>query len=142
MPNAPRDSGSIFGNRQGGEVVRHSFKLSATTSTTATKLPFAPINATADQPVMLEAQIAVITADGGTSPTLSVGFTGAGYTDLVNAASTASGAAAGVFLPASNATGKKIVTALTDLYYIQGGTPDGAGVVWIIVDVTPLNTRT
>lgn len=98
--------------------------------------------ASADVPLMLEAQIIVTTADGGTTPTMSLGYTASGYTDLVSGASTATAATGGTFLPASNATGKKLITSDTQLYYKQGGTPDGAGVVWLIVTATPLNTLT
>lgn len=138
--NAPTLSGSIYGARQGGVPVRHAYRVSSTTSTTATSTGIV-IKASADQPVLVEGQIIVTTADGGTSPTLSLGYTAAGYTDLVNAASTATAATGGTFLPASNATGKKLLTADTTIYYKQGGTPDGAGVTWLVFEVTPLNPR-
>lgn len=139
--NASTITGAVYGNRQGGVPVWHSYRVASTASTTATTTKII-IKASADQPVLLEGQIAVTTIDGGTSPTMSLGYTSSGYTDLVATASTATAATGGTFLPAANATGKKLVTADTEIYYKQGGTPDGAGVIWLLIAVTPLNPRT
>lgn len=133
-------TGPNYSIRLGSDVVRHTFVVSGSTSTTATQVFY--IQASTVEPAILEAQICVSTADGGTSPTMSLGYTASGYTDLVNVASTATAATGGTFLPASNATGKKRITADTAIYYKQGGTPDGAGVTTLILDVTQVNTST
>lgn len=117
-----------------------TFVVSGTSSTTAAK--FARIQASTQRPVLVEAQVCVSTADGGTTPTISVGITGANYTDFISGASTATAATGGTFLPASNAVGKYRLTSDTDVYYKQGGTPNGAGVITIILTLTPVNTST
>lgn len=132
-------SGAIIGLRSGSAPVRHTYVVSGSTSTTATK--WLTIKASAAIPVLLEGQIVVSTADGGTTPTMSLGVTSTA-TELVSGASTATAAAGGTFLPASNATGKYRLTADTDIYYKQGGTPNGAGVTTLILDVTTVNTDT
>lgn len=133
-------TGCIYGDRQGSIPAMQSFPIAANTSTTATI--FMRVKASAFAPVVVMAQIVVLTADGGSAPTLSVGYTATGYTDLINAASTATAATGGTFLPASNAVGKKILIADTDLYYKQGGTPDGAGVTYILLSIFSVNTDT
>lgn len=136
-------SGSIYGVRQGGVPVYQSKKItiaSMAAYTTATSTNIV-VRASADQPVIVEAQIIVVTADGGTSPTASVGFTATGYTDLVNAASTATAATNGTFLPASNANGKVLLTADTEIFFKNGGVPSGTGVYWIILEIVNLNPR-
>lgn len=135
-------TGSIYGTRQGSIAVRHTFRVSGSTSTTSTK--FIRILASTAQPTIVEAQVVVTTADGGTTPTLNVSETAAGTGTgfFATPPSTATAATGGTFLPASNATGKYVFTADTDLYYLQGGTPNGAGVSTIILDVTTINTST
>lgn len=133
-------SGPIYGTRSGCPVVRQSKQISGTSSTTATSTGII-VRASTYSPVLIEAQIAVTTLDGGTTPTISFGYTGTGYTDLVNAQSTATAATGGTFLPASNVTGKKIVTTDTEIFYKQGGTPNGTGVTWLILDITTLNPK-
>lgn len=130
-------TGCVYGTRQGSVPAIHTLTVSSSTSTTATK--WLTIQASAAKPVVIEGQIVVQTADGGTSPTMSLGYTASGYTDVVNAASTATGATGGTFLPASNATGKKLLVADTDIYYKQGGTPNGAGVTHLILQVFSIN---
>lgn len=132
--------GPIYDNRQGSVPARQTFVVQDETSTDAISL--CRIQASEDSPVIVEAQVAVTTADGGGTPTVSVGYTASGYTDLINAESTATAATGGTFLPASNAVGKKYLTADTQIYYKQGGTPDGAGVFTIILDLTTVNTGT
>jgi len=133
-------SGAIFGNRQGGVPVTHSKRFAGQANTDPLSTGII-INATVDSPVWVEAQVIVTTADSGTTPTMSLGFTGANYTDLVNAASTATAATNGTFLPAANATGKVFLTARTEIFSKQGGTPNGTGVTWFIITVTNLNPR-
>jgi len=133
-------SGKTLGQRQGSVPVVQTFQIAANTSTTATRI--FTVQASTANPTVVEAQIVVTTADGGTSPTMSVGYTASGYTDLVNAASTATAATGGTFLPASNAVGKKYLTANTDIYYKQGGTPDGAGVTTLILKIYGVNLST
>jgi len=133
-------TGCIYGDRQGSVIPTQSYPIVSNTSTTATT--FMRVQASTYAPVVIEAQIVVLTADGGTSPTLSVGYTASGYTDLINAASTATAATGGTFLPASNAVGKKILTTDTDLVYKQGGTPAGDGVTYILLKIYSVNTST
>lgn len=138
MSNAFATSGSILGNRQGYGVVRHSYLVSGVSSIGSIATPIV-IDATVDQPVILEGQLLVVTADGGSTPTVSFGYTGSGFNDLVSGASIATGSSSGVFLPASNVTGKKFVTATQTITFVQGGTPNGTGVYYLIVDVTPMH---
>ncbi len=132
-------TGVIYGDRRGSVPARQTFVVSGTTSTTATK--FMRVRASTTRPVIVQAQICVSTADGGTTPTMSVGVDSTAN-QLVNGASTATAATGGTFLPASNALGKYRLTEDTDLYYKQGGTPDGAGVITIILDISTVNTST
>jgi hypothetical protein len=132
-------TGSVLG-RQGSVPVQQSYRVPGSTSNTAVK--FLRVLASAEKPVVIEAQIVVTTADAGTTPTLSVGYTASGYTDLINAESTATAATGGTFLPASNAIGKKIVTADTDLYYKQGGVCTGNAVSTILLRIYPINLDT
>lgn len=131
-------TGSVYENREGGVPVTQS-KLVSGNATTGTTSLIVTVNASADKPVLIEAQISVLTADSGTSPTVSVGYTTITYNDFINAASTATGSTGGTFLPAANAVGKKILTSTTVINYLQGGTPNGTGVYWIILNITPLN---
>lgn len=133
-------TGSTYTQRQGSNPVRHTLVVTGSTSTDAVK--WLRIKASAAAPVLLESQVAVSTVDGGGSPTISAGYTASGYTDLINAASLATAATGGTFLPANNATGKKLITADTDIYYKLGGTPDGVGVATLILDITTVNTAT
>lgn len=132
-------SGPFYGNRQGSVGGAYSWKISGTASTSTVALP-GIVQASADTPVVLEAQLLVATADGGTTPTASLGTTSGNANELINAASTATAAATGTFLPASNAVGKVVVTADTTLYFKQGGTPNGAGVYYWIIRAYELNT--
>jgi len=138
MGSATTIQGPAYG-RKCDIPTRLTFVVSGTTSTTATK--FARVQATTDRPLIVEAQICVSTADGGTTPTMSVGVDSTAN-QLVNAASTATAATGGTFLPASNAIGKYRLTADADLYYKQGGTPDGAGITTLVLTLTPVNTST
>lgn len=133
-------TGSVYSEiRQGSVPVRHTYVVSGNTSTAATSTGIT-VKASAFKPVIIEAQIAVTTADGGGTPTISVGYTASGYTDLINAASTATAATGGTFLPASNAIGKKYITTDQEIFFVQGGTPNGAGVTTIILDISTVNT--
>ena len=132
------ETGEILGTRQGSRVVRQSVKVSSNTSTTATKV--FRVKASSTEPVVVEAQVSVVTADGGTTPAVSIGTNSATYDNIVDSASTATGTATGTFLPASNALGKVMLFEDTDLYYIQEGTPDGAGVYYLLIDITDVNT--
>lgn len=136
---ASHGQGATLSNRLGCNPVVQTYVVSGATSTTATSTGIV-IQASAFAPVIVEAQICVSTADGGGSPTLSVGTVGANYTDLINAESTATAATGGTFLPASNAVGKYRLTADSTIYYKQGGTPDGAGVTTIILKIYDVNT--
>lgn len=133
--NGPNVSGSVFGTRQGSVPVRHSYRVRGVTSTTATAIPGFYLKASSDRPLSVEVQVYVETADTGTSPTMSVGVTGSGYTDFISGASTAAVA----FLPAANAVTRSGVTSNFQVYYKQGGTPNGVGSTWIIIDVYELN---
>lgn len=133
-------TGAIVGTRQGSACVRHSFRVTGNTSTAAVR--FMRIAASTVKPTTVEVQVLVTTVDGGGSPTLSVGSVGTGYTDIINGASLATAATGGTFLPASNALGKYVFTADTDLYYKLGGTPDGVGVSTILLNVATINTST
>lgn len=135
-------TGSVYSEiRQGSVPVRHTYVVSSNSSTSAFSTGIV-VKASTYKPAIIEAQVAVTTADGGTTPTISVGYTASGYTDLVNGASTATAATGGTFLPASNATGKKYITTDQEIYVIQGGTPNGAGVTTVILDVSTVNTST
>lgn len=106
---------------------------------TDTAVRFARVLASTDKPVYLETSVCVITADSGI--TVSVGFTGATYTDLINAASLTTAATGGTFLPASNAVSKYLFTVDTDLYYIGSSGAD-TGVVDIIFRWAQFSTDT
>lgn len=138
--SASHNSGAIFQERQGCIPTVQTFVVTGSTSTTAT-FSGITIKASAEAPVIIEAQACVSTADGGGSPTLAVGYTGAGYTDLLNDVSTATAASGGTFLPASNDVGKKRVADTTAIYWKQGGTPDGAGVTTVILKIYDVNTQ-
>jgi len=136
---ATHQRGATLSTRLGCVPVRHTYVVKNATTTDAVSTGIV-IQASTESPVIVEAQVCVSTVDGGGSPTLSVGYTGANYTDLISTASTATAATGGTFLPASNAVGKKRLTDTTTIYYKQGGTPDGAGVTTIILDVSDVNT--
>jgi len=138
MGSATKIQGPAYG-RLCDIPVALTFVVSGTSSTVAAK--FARVQASTDRPVIVEAQICVSTADGGTTPTMSVGVD-ATATQIINGASTATAATGGTFLPAANAVGKYRLTADTDLYYKQGGTPNGAGVTTLLLTLTPVNTST
>lgn len=127
-------SGPIKGIRNGSALVAQSYMLSGSSSTTSFK--WLTIAASSQEPVMIETQANVFTADTGTSPTLSVG-TSSGGTNIINAQSTTGTG----FFPASNATVKTMLTSDTDLYITQGGTPAGNGVIIVRVDPTWINTN-
>lgn len=134
MPS-PHGQGAAY-QRKGSLSIRHTYQVRSNTSTVATK--WLTIKASPERPVILNAQLVVTTADGGTTPTMSLGIT-ATATELINGASTATAATGGTFLPASNSVGKYYLTADTPLYYKQGGTPNGAGVTTLIVLVHDVN---
>lgn len=120
--------------RQSSVNVRYTYKTPAITDVA---VKFARIEASADKPVIVEAQVCVLTTDAG--ETVSVGYTATGYDDLVATASLATAATGGTFLPASNDVGKKYLTEATDLYYVGSAGAD-TGVVAIILDVASVNT--
>ena len=124
--------------RKGSTSIRHTYWVRNNTSTVATK--WLTIKASPTKPVIVNAQLVVTTADGGTTPTMSLGSVGAGYTDLINVASTATAAVGGTFLPAANSVGKYIFFQDTDIYYKQGGTPNGAGATILILLVHDVNS--
>lgn len=132
-------TGCIYGFRQGSVPAVHTLRISSSTSTNAVK--WLRVQASTTNPVILQAQVAVATADGGTSPTLNLSTSSNGTGTEIFAApvSLASGSAT-TFLPASNAVGKRLLTADADLYYKQGGTPNGAGVSYLILQITGVNT--
>lgn len=134
-------TGAIYGTRDGSVQSRQTWQTATTAVGTAANLPlsFGTIQASTTKPVILEAQIVVTVADGGTTPTISFGVTSTA-TELISAASTATAATGGTFLPASNAVGKYYLTADTQLWYKTGGTPNGAGTVTFILDITQVNT--
>lgn len=118
--------------RKGSVRVTHTCE-STSVGTTAVATPIV-IQATPEKPVFVEGSIFIRTVSGGTSPTVGIGTTTAA-TNLVGlTASTAS-----AFIPASNAVGKAICTADTPIYIIEGGTPNGAGVYDVLIDMFSLN---
>lgn len=129
-------TGNSYSVRQGCIPVTRQYRTPAITDTA---VRFDRIKASTTKPVMLEMQICVITVDA--TEDVSVGFTGPGYTDLINAASLGTAATGGTFLPASNATAKYLFTDDTDLYYV-GSTGSDTGVVDIIYTLTEFNTST
>lgn len=140
-------TGSAYGGRQGSTTVRHTYVIATTAQASGIVLgslagiPFPTIQASTTFPAILEASICVTAADGGTTPTISFGVTSTA-TEIISGASTATAATGGTFLPASNAVGKRYLTSDTQIYYKTGGTPDGAGSVTFILDVTTVNTTT
>lgn len=129
--------GAMLSTQKAGTPVYPAFQYTTTTSTTATSTGLT-IEASTTNPVIVMAEVVVTTADAGTTPTISFGYTASGYTDLINAASTATAATGGTFLPASNAVGKKYLTANTEIFYKQGGTPAGGGVVTLLLHIIPV----
>lgn len=133
---ASHGQGAAYQRKASNPVV-HTYWVRSNTSTTATK--WLRIKASAEKPAVLNAQLAVTTLDGGTSPTMSLGVS-ATATELINAASTATAGVGGTFLPASNAVGKYILFQDTDIYYKQGGTPNGTGATVLILSVHDVNS--
>ena len=137
-----RVTGPTYGDRQASVNSRHTYQMATTVQATAIVLPnFPTIQASTTNPVILTAQVCVSTVDGGTTPTISFGVTSTA-TELINAASLATAATGGTFLPASNAVGKYRITADTQIYYKTAAGNDGAGVVTLILDIAEVNTKT
>lgn len=137
-----RITGPTYGDRQASAHGRHTYQMATTAQASAIVLPnFPTIQASTSAPVILTAQVCVSTADGGTTPTISFGVTSTA-TELISAASVATAAAGGTFLPASNAVGKYRITADTQIYYKTAAGNDGAGVVTLILDMAEVNTKT
>lgn len=130
-------TGSVYSEvRQGSAPVDHTFPVPSGTATTAVFTGIT-IKASASKPVIVEAQAYIVAADSGTTPTVSVGYTAANYTDLLNAVDT-SGAIG--FYPASNAKGKAYLTSDAAIYYKRGGTPTGEGSQVVQLRISTVNT--
>lgn len=127
-------TGPVYNQREGSVTVRQTFPTGVITDVA---VKFCRIKASTFAPVIIEAQVLVTTIDA--TEDISVGYTAATYTDLINAASLGTAAAGGTFLPAANAVGKKYLTDDTDLYFI-GSTGADTGVATIILDLTTINT--
>ncbi len=125
-------SGPTFDEHMGSVNGRKTYKLALTD--VAQKI--CRVEATAYQPVIVEAQIYVNTLDA--TETVSVGTNSATYDDLINAAALTT---ADVFLPAANATGKLYLVTDTDIYAI-GSTGTDTGVITVILDLATVNTAT
>lgn len=114
-------AGPQRGNRRGSvasyQTIPIDTALATTDFVTATAKKLLTINATTARPVYLQLEAVIQTASNaaGTN-TLSVGQTGAGYTDMLSAVDLKG--AANVAYPASNAIIKRILTAKTDIYAI------------------------
>ena len=126
-------SGPIKGIRNGAPTVAQTYVVQGNSSTTSFK--WLTVAASSADPCLVETQLAVLTTDGGTTPTISVG-TSSGGTNLINAQATTAG-----FYPASNAVVKSFLTSDTDIYITQGGTPNGTGVSCVRLDLTWVNTN-
>jgi hypothetical protein len=129
-------TGNSYSVRQGCTPVTRQYRTPAITETA---VRFDRIAATTTNPVLVEMQINVVTADSG--ETVSVGYTATAYDDLISAASLGTAATGGTFLPAANDVGKKLLTADTDLYYV-GSAGSDTGVIDIIYTLTEFNTDT
>lgn len=111
---------------------RYTYYITAS----ATAARFARITASTAKPVIVEAQLYVVTLDA--TETISVGSNASDYDNLINDAALDT---ADVFLPASNATGKLYLTTDTDLYTLASAGTD-TGVVVVILDIATVNTTT
>jgi hypothetical protein len=131
-------------SKQGSVLNRRTYRIPATVTSTSAGISLSTnganctVHASVNSPTVVEAQVYIKTADGGTTPTISIGTNSTTYNNLVSAASTAT---AGVFLPASNAIGKLYLEADTTVYYKLGGTPTG-GVIDVILTVYGIDTNT
>lgn len=125
-------SGPTFDNHQGSVNGRKTYVVTLTdVAQTVCR-----IEASTFRPVIVEAQLYVNTLDA--TETVSVGTNSTAFDDLISGASLAT---AGVFLPASNATGKLYLTADTDIKAI-GSTGTDTGVITVILDLASVNTAT
>jgi hypothetical protein len=113
---------------------QYTFTFNSTAPGTTPVTTPITINATALVPVYIEGSIQVVTAGGGTSPTVGIGLTSSG-TDLIGLFSTT----ATGFFPANNAVAKSVATDTATLYIREGGTPAGTGVYRIIIKAASLN---
>lgn len=132
-------TGCVKGNRLGSAIVAHSVEIKYTEAVTAKRL--ISVKASATKPVLMEVSLHIQTANNsGTAATISVGKTGAGYTDMLNAVD-AKGAA-DVQYPAANAVVKRLLVADTDIYSVltQTGTAATTGSAWAIFKLFELNT--
>lgn len=119
--------------RKGSVPGRYTFKVTGPGTASATITPIV-INASVQNPVMIEGQIWIETASGGTSPTVGIGTTTAATNLVALTASTAAG-----FIPGNNQVGKQVATDVTPIYIIEGGSPNGAGVFHVIIQAHSLN---
>jgi len=125
-------TGPQFSNHQGSVNSRQTYRIAPT----ATAALLTTIEASADKPVMVEAQVYVNTLDA--SETVSIGSNSADFDNLINDAALDT---ADVFLPASNATGKLYLTANTGIYALASAGTDTA-VITVILDLATVNTST
>lgn len=130
-------SGPIKGTRQGCLQVMQTARIDTTiTSGTATEVCY--IAATEENPVMVRLTAKIVTpSDAATSHTLSVGQTGAGYTDILNAVDLT--AAAGTqYVPSVSL---RILTEDTIIYAIS--TVTGAiteALTYLLIELAELNS--
>src|SRR5690348_18440266 len=115
----------IYPNRTCSPNVRYTYQTPVITDT---GVIFTRIRASADQPVIVEAQVCVTTVDA--TETVSVGISDGGR-ELVNAASLGTAATGGTFLPASSAKLEDLFTSDTERC-CKGSTGPDAGGVFVI----------
>jgi hypothetical protein len=125
-------TGPQAANKQGSVNGRYTYLISPT----ATATTFARITASTSRPVIVEAQVYVVTLDA--TETVAIGSNDADYDNLINDAALDT---ADVFLPASNATGKLYLTADTDIKSLASAGTDTAVIV-VILDLATVNTAT
>jgi hypothetical protein len=119
--------------RKGSETIVHTYRITAP-GTAAVATPIV-IDASALNPVYIEGQVQIQTADsGGTDPTVGLGVTSSG-TDLVGLQTATSAS----FVPDGNAVGKAVATAITTIYIVEGGVPAGNGVYNVIIKAESIN---
>lgn len=130
------NSGSVYGNRQGSQVIRQTLQFTPTTNGTGVVLPLFPIiQANAGKPTIIECQIFINALDAGAGAALSIGTT-VTSNELIAAASLAS---ANFFLPASNNVAKLFLTADTTIFYKTAGVINGTAIVTVIMDIATVN---
>jgi hypothetical protein len=118
--------------RKGSDPIQFTHKATSV-GTAAVATPIV-IQASPLNPVYIEGQVWIETASGGTSPTVGIGTTTASTNLMALTSATAAG-----FFPANNAVGKTAVSDTTQIYIIEGGTPNNAGVYHVIVTAASLN---